>query len=159
MTIDDLDPTDVGILNLIQGNSRMTNKELAHRTNKSLSAVQVRTRKLQEVGIIKKFVTLLDRKKINKELAVYTTVKIKDSSHIALTEFRHYASSFDEVMECYHTSGGWDFLLRVVVRDMAEYNTFIMDKLSLAPYMGAVESSFVISEYKYETGFKLKSQA
>lgn len=156
MAVNELDPTDIGILNLIQEDSRLTNKELAWKTNKSLSAVQVRTRRLLETGVIRKFVTLLDRNKIDKQLAVFTTIKIKDCSHTALTEFRQWIISFDEVMECYHTSGEWDFMLKVVVADMQEYNSFILEKLSLSPHMSAVESVFVISESKCETSYKLK---
>jgi Lrp/AsnC family leucine-responsive transcriptional regulator len=61
------------------------------------------------------------------------------------------------VMECYHTSGVKDFLLKVVVSDMAAYNVFIMQKLSRVPHIGNVESLFVISESKYETAYKISS--
>jgi Lrp/AsnC family leucine-responsive transcriptional regulator len=159
MNVNGLDPTDVGILNLIQENSRLTNKEIAWKTNKSLSAIQVRIRRLQEAGIIKKFVTLLDRNKINKEMAVFTVIKIKDYGNKALTDFQQHITVFEEVMECYHMSGTWDFILKIVVRDMGAYNTFILEKLSIAPNIGSVESFFVISESKYETGFKLKSKS
>jgi DNA-binding Lrp family transcriptional regulator len=159
MNVNGLDPTDVGILNLIQENSRLTNKEIAWKTNKSLSAIQVRIRRLQEAGIIKKFVTLLDRNKINKEMAVFTVIKIKDYSNKALTEFQQHITAFEEVMECYHMSGTWDFILKIVVRDMGAYNTFILERLSVAPNIGSVESFFVISESKYETSFKLKPKS
>lgn len=159
MNLNGLDPTDVGILNLIQENSRLTNKEVAWKTNRSLSAIQVRIKRLQEAGVIKKFVTLLDRNKINKEMAVFTAIKIGDYSNKALTEFQQHIAVFEEVMECYHTSGTWDFILKIVVGDMAAYNNFILEKLSLTPHIGSVESFFVISESKYETAFKLKHKS
>ena len=155
MSLKELDATDITILNLIQKDARTTNKEISHKTRKSLSAIQVRIRKLQENGIIKKFITLLDRKKIGRGLAVFTLIKLSNYGSSALTEFQEKASVFEEVMECYHLSGDSDFILKVVVQDMDDYNQFIVSKLSVLPHIGAVKSMFVISESKYETAFSL----
>ncbi len=118
--------------------------------------IQVRIRKLQDVGIIKKFVTLLDRNKVGRELAVFTAIKLSNYGQDALLEFQKNVVAFEEVMECYHMSGAKDFLLKVVVSDMPAYNLFIMERLSLVPHIGSVESLFVISESKHETAYKLK---
>ena len=152
-----LDSTDINILNLIQNDAQLTHKEISWKTNKSLSAIQVRIRKLQDIGIIKKFVTLLDRNKVGKELAVFTAIKLSNCGQDALLEFQQQVVSFEEVMECYHMSGVKDFLLKVVVSDMGAYNSFIMERLSLVPHIGSVESLFVISESKHETAYKLKA--
>ena len=155
MSLNELDATDITILNIIQKDARTTNKEISHKTGKSLSAAQVRIRKLQENGIIKKFVTLLDRKKVGRGLAVFTLIKLNNYGSSALTEFQEKANAFEEIMECYHLSGDSDFILKVVVQDMDDYNQFIVNKLSVLPHIGAVKSMFVISESKYETAFKL----
>ena len=155
MNLNGLDPTDISILNLIQKDARLTHKEIAWKTNKSLSAIQVRVRKLMNLGIIKRFVTLLDRGLVNKGLAVFTTIKLSNYSQHALLEFQESASAMEEVMECYHVSGDRDFILKVVIKDMDEYNVFILKKLSLVPHIAAVQSLFVIGESKYETAFNL----
>ncbi|MEJ2879776.1 Lrp/AsnC family transcriptional regulator [Pedobacter sp. GR22-6] len=155
MNLNGLDPTDVSILNLIQKDARLTHKEIAWKTNKSLSAIQVRVRKLLNLGIIKRFVTLLDRSLVNKGLAVFTMIKLSNYSQQALLEFQESAGALEEVMECYHVSGDRDFILKVVIKDMVEYNAFILEKLSVVPHIGSVQSLFVICESKYETAFNL----
>jgi len=155
MGVQSLDNTDIKILGLLQQNARLSNKEIAYQTNKSVSAIQVRIRRLAESGYIKKFVTLLDRSKLEMELIVFTTIKLSDYSSAALKQFQETAGSFKEVMECYHMSGSRDFILKVVVKNMAAYNVFILEKLSHMPHIGNVESLFVISETKYETAFTL----
>ncbi len=156
MNLNGLDPTDISILNLIQKDARLTNKEIAWKTNKSLSAIQVRVKKLLSQGIVKRYVTLLDRMRIDKRLAVFTTIKLNSYSQQALLEFQESANSLIEVMECYHVSGDRDFILKIVVSDMIEYNAFILEKLSVLPHIASVESLFVIGESKYETAFNLQ---
>lgn len=155
MSQKELDTTDISILNLIQKDARLTHKEIAYKTNKSLSATQARIRKLMENGIIKKFVTLLDRKRVGRGLAVFTLIKINNCNLEALVEFQQNTNAFEEVMECYHVSGENDFILKVVVGDIDDYNDFIMKKLSTLPNIASVKSMFVIAESKYETSFKL----
>ena len=156
MNLNGIDQTDINILNLIQTDARLTNKEIACKTNKSLSAIQVRIKKLISQGIVKRYVTLVDRMRIDKRLAVFTTIKLSNYQQHALLEFQESASAFMEVMECYHVSGDRDFILKIVIRDMIEYNAFILEKLSTLPHIASVESLFVISESKYETAFNLK---
>lgn len=155
MNLNGLDPTDITILNLIQKDARLTHKEIAWKTNKSLSAIQVRVRKLLSIGVIRRFVTLLDRSMINKGLAVFTMIKLNNYTQQALLEFQQSAGALEEVMECYHVSGDRDFILKVVIKDMVEYNAFILEKLSLVPHINSVQSLFVIGETKYETSFNL----
>ena len=109
------------------------------------------------MGIVKRFVTLLDRMLIDKRLAVFTTIKLSSYHQHALLEFQKAATELIEVMECYHVSGDRDFILKIVMKDMIEYNAFILEKLSQLPHIASVESLFVISESKYETAFHLKS--
>ncbi|RZM23872.1 MAG: winged helix-turn-helix transcriptional regulator [Pedobacter sp.] len=91
-----LDTTDINILNLIQNNAQLTHKEISWKTNKSLSTIQVRIRKLQEIGIIKKFVTMLDRNKVGREMAVFTAIKLSNYGHEALLEFQQHVVAFEE---------------------------------------------------------------
>ena len=153
--MNELDNIDVDILNLVQRDAQLTHKEIAEKANRSLSAIQVRVKKLQEIGIIKKCVMLLDRHKVGKKLAVFVDIKLTNCGLDALMEFQRNVVEFDEVMECYQTSGIKDFLLKIVVSDINAYNLFLVDKLSRVPHVGNVESSFVISETKYETAYRI----
>ncbi|MES2457803.1 MAG: Lrp/AsnC family transcriptional regulator [Bacteroidota bacterium] len=155
MALSGLDAIDIAILNLLQEDGRMTHKEISFKTKKSLSAVQVRITKMIKSGVIEKFTTLLNRKKVGRGLAIYTMIKLKDSSKTALSEFTKAAIGLDEVMECYHMSGEYDFTMKIVLEDMEAYNKFIQEKLSLIPHIATVKSLFVIDELKYEVGFKL----
>jgi Lrp/AsnC family leucine-responsive transcriptional regulator len=155
MGLKELDTTDISILNLIQKDARLTHKEIAYKTSKSLSATQVRIRKLQDIGIIKKFVTLLDRKRVGRGMAVFTLVKLNSSALDAITGFQSSTSVFQEVMECYQVSGENDFILKILVSDIDAYNEFMVKKLSVLPQIGGVKSMFVIAESKCETAFQL----
>ncbi len=150
-----LDATDLAILNLIQKNARLTHKEIAARTHKSLSAIQARVRKLEDSGVIRGYITQLDQRKIMRALTVFVTVRLSSYHKNALREFRDQVVPFEEVMECFQMSGDRDYILKVVCQDMDAYNKFLKEKLSEVPHMSSLQSMFVISEEKIETAFRL----
>jgi len=150
-----LDDIDKGILRLLQEDSRMSNKQLARRLHRTLSPIQVRVRRLQQEGFIKRNTVLLDRSKVGMRLIVYTHIKLKEHTQDSLLRFPAEAIKLHEVMECYHMSGDFDFLLRIVIKDMEEYNHLLKKKLSKLPDVATMESFFVLSEEKYETSYQL----
>jgi DNA-binding Lrp family transcriptional regulator len=150
-----LDDIDKGILRLLQEDSRMSNKQLARRLHRTLSPIQVRVRRLQQEGFIKRNTVLLDRSKVGMRLIVYTHIKLKEHTQDSLLRFPAEAIKLHEVMECYHMSGDFDFLLRIVIKDMEEYNDLLKKKLSKLPDVATMESFFVLSEEKYETSYQL----
>ena len=154
-----LDPLDTRLLQLLQHDSRLTNKELADKTGKSVTTVYERIRNLEERGIIRAYVALLDREAIGKNLLAFTIVKVKEHSKNALRGFEREAVKFAEVMECYQLTGQFDFLLKVASRDMKAYNAFLMDKLATLPNLTGVETMFVLSEGKVETAYELEMPA
>lgn len=156
MQVKELDSTDISILKLLQNDGMMTHKEIAHHTNRSLSAVQSRIHKLQERGIIKKSVTLLDREKIGLGMVIFIFLKTSCYGIGALKELREGVSAFEEVMECYQVSGEQDFILKVVVRDITHFNDFIENSLSCIEHLSSVKSMFAVAEAKCETAYPLK---
>ena len=150
-----LDPIDIRILQFLQQDARMTAKEIAAKLGKSVTAVYERIKKLESAGYIKGYVALLNRHLIGKKLTGYTTVKLKEHSEAVLSGFEREVIKFPEVMECYQLTGLSDFLIKVVIQDMEEYNHFLKNKLAALPYIGNVHTSFVLSEAKRETAYHL----
>ena len=149
----ELDDVDHGILSLLQKDSRIFHKDIAMRLHKSVTAIHTRIRNLEAEGYIKSYTVIVDHKKIGKPLIAYTQVTIKEHSQESLTAFRNEAIKLNEVMECCHMTGDFDFLLRIAIRDMDEYNEVLMNKLSRLPDVGKMQSFFVMSEAKRETAY------
>jgi Lrp/AsnC family leucine-responsive transcriptional regulator len=151
----DLDQTDIGILNLLQTDARLSHKELALRLNKTVTPIHVRVRRLQNEGYIKRYAAIVNPKKIGRDLIAYTQVQLKEHSQKSLMAFSAEIIKLTEVMECYHMTGAFDFLLRIAIKDMDEYNQLLMNKLSNLPDVGTMQSFFVMSEAKNETAYTL----
>lgn len=150
------DDTDIAILNLIQQDSRLTIKEMAKRLNLSTTPIFERLKKLEKSGVIKKYVVLLDPKKIGKKLTAFIHISIIDHSKKGLDEFVNQINSFTEVMECHHVTGDSDFLLKVVVEDIDRYNQFITEKLSITPNIGKIKTSFSLASRKETTAYQIE---
>lgn len=151
-----LDSIDRKILLLLQYDARLTNKELADKLGKSVTPIYERIRRLEREGYIKGYVALLDRQKVGIMLLAYTNVQLKEHSFNMLKAFEKAVVKLDEVMECNHMTGSYDYLLKIGVRDMQEYQEFIINKLSRLANIGTVQSSFVMTEIKNETAFHLE---
>lgn len=155
----ELDSRDIRLLQLLQHDSKVTNKELADKVGMSVTAVYERIHSLEQRGVIRRYVALVDRESIGKNLLAFTIVKVKEHSKTALRGFEREAIKFAEVMECYQLTGQFDFLLKVASRDMKEYNSFLMDRLATLPNIAGVETMFVLSEGKVETAYALEATA
>lgn len=151
----ELDTDDIRILNLLQHDARLTNKEIAHKLGKSVTAVHERIRKLEDNHVIEGYVAILNPDLIGKSLIAYTTVQLKEHAQTILERFARDIVAFPEVMECHRLTGPCDYLLKVVTGNMNEYNNFLMKKLSTLPNLGSVQSSFVLSEGKTKTAYAL----
>ncbi|MCU0380801.1 MAG: Lrp/AsnC family transcriptional regulator [Chitinophagaceae bacterium] len=150
-----LDQTDRKILWYLQYDARLTNKEIADKLGKSVTPVYERIRRLEREGFIRRYVALLDRQKVGISLLAYTNVQLKEHSYQMLKAFEKAVVKLEEVMECNHMTGSYDYLLKIGVRDMQEYQDFIINKLSRLANIGTVQSSFVMTEIKHETAFHL----
>ncbi len=148
-----LDPIDWQILDLLQHNAKLTNKEIAEKVGKTSTPVYERIKRLEQQGYIKQYVAILDKKKIGRTLSAFTSVQLKEHEHTVLQQFEQEIVQLPEVMECYHMTGTDDYLLKVVVRDMDEYQEFIKFKLSKIANIATVRSSFIMTEIKHETAY------
>jgi DNA-binding Lrp family transcriptional regulator len=150
-----IDEIDLKLLNLLQENSRITIKSLAEKLFLSTTPVYERIKKLEKAGYIKQYITLLDPKKIDKNLIVYISINLSSHTKAAVEAFEKAIEKLDEVSECYYVSGNFDFLLKVYCRDMDDYHDFITDKLSIIENISQFYSSFVLSNSKLTYRFKL----
>ncbi len=153
--MNDLDETDLQLLDLLQKDASLTNKEIAFRIHKSVAAVHERIRRLKQGGVIKRVVAVLDRKKINKSLIAFSHVLLNDHSAGTLLQFEQQVIQFPEVMECFQMTGTFDFLLRIATSDMDAYHSFYRNKLATLPNIHTVQSFFVLSETKSDTAYPL----
>lgn len=146
-----LDATDRDILKFLQENAHLTTKELASRLNLSPTPVYERVRRLENEGVIKKYVALVDREKVGKDLMVFCHIRLKEHARDAGARFVSEIAKLNEVIECHNISGEYDFMIKVVADDMREYQNFLMNKLASLENIGSTHSVFVMSEIKNET--------
>ncbi|NBA87751.1 winged helix-turn-helix transcriptional regulator [Emticicia sp. CRIBPO] len=146
-----LDDTDKDILKYLQQDAKLTTKELAGRLNLSPTPVYERIRRLENEGAIMKYVAIVDREKVGKDLMVLCNIRLKEHEKEAGGNFVREIITMPEVLECLNISGDYDFQLKVVVSDMREYQSFIMNKLASLENIGSTQSIFVMGEIKNET--------
>ena len=150
-----LDPTDVQILRTLQNNAKLTTKELADAVHLTPTPVFERQKRLERQGYIKKYVAVLDPEKLGQHLLVFCKVKLKHINHEIADTFTHRIQGIPEVTECYNISGAYDYLLKVRVRDMKQYQEFVLSKLGEIESLGSIESTFVMGELKQNYGINL----
>ena len=143
-----LDNKDLAILHLLQQNARMTVKEISDKMHLSTTPVHERIKRMEASGVIKQYATLVDHTKVKKGLMVICYVSLKQHSKNAGAKFIKTINELNEVIECYSISGEFDFMLKVVCRDMNAYYDFHVNKLSEMENMGHVQSVFVMGIIK-----------
>lgn len=143
-----MDTTDRKLLMLLQQDSTKTTKELSLKLNLSVTAIYERIKKLEREGIISKYVAMLDQKKLDKAFVVFCHIKLIQHTKEYLTRFENEVTKLEEVLECYHVSGDYDYILKIYVKDMEAYREFMVTKLTTLQHIGSTHSTFMISEVK-----------
>jgi Lrp/AsnC family transcriptional regulator len=146
-----LDETDKNILRLLQEDAHLTLKDIAKQINLSLTPVHDRVKRLQQEGIIEKYVTILSKKKLGQNLTVYCQVTLIKQTHDTSEGFNQSILNLPEVVECNFVSGSFDYMLKIIVPDMESYHQFHQQKLSVLSGVSLIHSFFVMSEVKSTT--------
>ena len=146
-----IDETDKKILRLLQVDAQLTLKDIANEVNMSLTPVHDRVKRLEKEGYIEKYVAILNKKKLDNKLTVYCHVTLVKQTIDLSGAFNEAILNFPEVVECNFVSGGFDYMLKVVLPDMESYHYFHQKKLSVLPSISLINSFFVISEVKSTT--------
>lgn len=146
-----LDVMDIKILNELQKDAKITNVDLAERVNLSPSPCLARVRRLRESGVISRYVALVDALKVGLSLNVFIQITLEKQVERVLEEFERLTELCPEVMECYLMTGDSDYMLRVVVRDIDELQSFIVNRLSKIPGVANIRSGIALKQVKYKT--------
>jgi len=144
----EFDSIDKELLFMLQKDSKVTTKKLSLHLNLSVTAVYERIKKLEKLGVIEKYIAVINKEKIGKSFVVFCHIKLVQHSHEFLTRFESDIIQLEEVLECFNVSGEYDYILKVVVKDMKEYREFINTKLTKLKHIGSTHSIFIISELK-----------
>jgi Lrp/AsnC family transcriptional regulator, leucine-responsive regulatory protein len=150
-----LDRIDIGILNELQQNARITNSELARAVNLSPTPCFNRVRALDKLGLFKQQVTLLNPEVLGLQINVFIQVSLEKQVEDALRRFEQAIDERPEVMECYLMTGDADYLLRVVMPDIHALERFIVDHLTKIPGVSNIRSSFALKQVRYKTALPL----
>ncbi|WP_298757977.1 Lrp/AsnC family transcriptional regulator [uncultured Psychroserpens sp.] len=150
-----LDAIDKKLLHFLQEDSKQTNKELSNKLSLSVTAVYERIKKLEREGVISKYVTLIDKKVVDKGFVTFCSIKLLQHTKNYVVDFEKEVTKLDEVLECYHISGDYDYLLKVLVADMDEFREFMVKKLTSISHIGSTHSAFMINEVKHTTAISI----
>ncbi|MFP3594142.1 Lrp/AsnC family transcriptional regulator [Chryseobacterium sp. SIMBA_038] len=152
MTFDEIDKK---LLFFLQEDAKQTTKELSYKLGLSVTAVYERIKKLENSGVISKYVAILDRNKINRDFIILCHVKLSQHKKEYVLQFEREVMNLQEVTECFHVSGDYDYILKIGVKDMTDYRNFMLTKLTTLQHIASTHSSFMISEVKNTTAIVL----
>lgn len=144
-----IDAIDRRILAELQRDGRATIQDLAGRVGLSPSPCLRRIRMLEEAGILKGYVAVVDQARVGLPVSVFASVKLERQREEELDRFALAIARWPEVVECYLMTGRHDYLVRVVVPDLAAYERFLKDKLTRLEGVASIESSYALGQLKY----------
>ena len=151
-----MDRTDVALLEQLQMDSNISINNLSQRVALSPSACHRRVKLLEKTGAIKRYVAELDNKKIGMQLDVFVEIRLIAQTENGFETFENAVQKIDEILECYLMSGEADYRLRVVARDVADYDDIHRNCLSRLPGVAAMHSAFAIRAIKSWSGYPVR---
>ena len=152
-----LDEFDLKILRVLQENARVTTQELAERVGLSATPCARRVKRMEDEGVIDRYVTLLDPEQLGIGLRVFVNVRLNTQAAKTFDAFEAAVRKLPEVMGCYLLAGNYDYLIHVRVADVEAYRHFIRDRLVAIEGVGETQSSIVLEETKHTTALPLCS--
>lgn len=151
-----LDEIDRQILALLQDDGRISNAELARRVDLSPPATYMRVKNLEEQGYVRWYAALLAPEMVGYDLMCFVEVTLQLHSLEQIQTFRRAIQGMSEVLECHHVTGEYDYLLKVVLSNRKELETFLLERLTPVPGVARIHTSVVLSEVKFTTALPLK---
>ena len=146
-----LDPLDLMILRELQADGRLANAELARRVNLSPPAVHARVRRLEEQGVIRSYAALLDRESLGYDMLCFVHISLQLHTSEQVQRFRVAIQEIDEVLECHHVTGEFDYLLKAVVRNSKDLERLVVERLTPIQGVARIHTSLALSQVKATT--------
>lgn len=153
-----LQSTDIEILRLLQSDATLTTAAIAERLNLSQSPCWRRINRIEQEGYIRKRVALLDRRALGMEVVVFATVSLTANGRQKLEAFEDEIIRYPEVTECYTMAGIWDYMLKIVARNIAHYEDFVRNTLTTNESIRELHSHMAVTEIKNSTELPLETQ-
>lgn len=149
---------DIEILKMLQRDATVSTAAIAERINLSQSPCWRRINRLEEAGLIQRRVALLDRTRLGMEVVVFATINLTSTGRQNLMSFEQEIVRHPEVMECYTMTGIWDYMLKIVTRDIRHYEDFVRNTLTASPAIRELHSHMAVTEIKNSTELPLETQ-
>ncbi|MRG73470.1 winged helix-turn-helix transcriptional regulator [Alphaproteobacteria bacterium HT1-32] len=150
-----LDNIDKNIIRALQGDGRLSNQELSERVGLSPSPCLRRLRALESAGVIEGYAAKVSQNAVGLPVSVFVSVKLEHQVEEQLDRFEATLRECPEVLECYLMTGPRDYLLRIVARDLADYERFLKETLTRIPGVASIESSFALRQVKASAALPL----
>jgi DNA-binding Lrp family transcriptional regulator len=150
-----LDSVDREILRILEKDAKTVAKAIAEELNLTKTPVYERIKRLENEGFIKNYTAILNKEKIEQSITVFSFVSLETQKGNLMDNFLEKVNEFDQVTDCFVVGGEFDFLLKVVVKDLDAYYDFAKKKIASLSSIGAVKSAFVLNEVKSTTAFPL----
>lgn len=151
MEINELDRASRQILEALQADARLSTQALAEKVGLSATPVWRRVKEMEERGLIRGHVALLDREKLGLSICVLANVSLVRHSEGAVEQFERLVATQREIIECHAITGEADYVIKVVAADMKAYDAFLQQHIFKLPGVSSVRSNVVLREVKYET--------
>jgi len=151
----DLDTLDVRILEALQEDARITMLELAERVGLSPTPCARRVKRLEEEGLIERYVTLLDGERLGIGLHAFVNVRLRSQTKQSIDIFEAAIRKLPEVVECYLVSGNYDYLLHIRVRDIHAFRDVVRNRLTVIESVGETHTSIALEQTKYTTALSI----
>ena len=151
-----LDEIDLKILQRLQNDGRITNVELANSVGLTAPPCLRRMRALEDDGVIKSYHAAIDPAKMGYTITVFAMVSLKSQAEVDLQAFEDHVQKLPEVRECYMLNGEIDFILKVVAKDLQQFQSFLTSQLTAAPNVASVKTSLTIRSAKHLPGVPIE---
>ena len=153
-----LSKADQKILDALQEDASMSTATLAERLHMSQSPCWRRINRLEKAGLIKRRVALLDREALGMDVVVFASVNLTQTGRQNLLAFEAEVERHPEVVECYTMTGIWDYILKIVTRDIRHYEDFVRNTLTANDMIRELHSHIAVTEIKNTTSLPLETQ-
>ena len=146
-----IDAIDRRILAELQADAAISHADLAQRVGSSSASVWRRIRAMESAGLLRGAIRTVDAARLGYGVNVICNIRVRSHSAEDRASFESFVRSRPEILECFSMSGEWDYLLRVVARDVADYNEFLMGKMLKHPAVASASSNFALQTIKFTT--------